>query len=75
MGKTSYIIQLDVETQIKVKERVITALKESGFKDNDLKIRLENAMSSRLSDLEGLIEIRDIQKKRQNKKSTEWERG
>lgn len=56
---TNYVSQLNVYEQFLIKKDVIESLKELGYEKDDLKELVENAMDSRLCDLEDLIDINE----------------
>lgn len=61
--KTRYIKQLDAKTQNAIKKDLIIAFNEIGLKQSNINVEIDNAMSSRLSDLSDTINIEPYIKK------------
>ena len=57
MKATTFIHQLPQQTQDAIRKDVETYLKSEGFSGQELQESLENAMNSRLADLEEGIDI------------------
>ena len=55
--KTCYISCLPARTQAEMKREVLEALKDAGIDKAEMKTLTAEAMSSRVSDIENLIEI------------------
>lgn len=59
--RSLYVFQLEQDLQTKIENQLIHFFKEElDLNEKDLKIELELAMSSRISDLEDTINIKEV---------------